>query len=288
MTEVEKLLDEKKVEFIRKGSDALVHCLNPEHDDSNPSMRIDVNEGMYHCLTCGYKGNIFLFFNRRRNLFNSKLKSIKDKMVDIRKASWSGLEIPQDAFFVSEDYFGLSSDVLKEFQAFRSSANGMEDRIVFPIYDYSNRIVAFQGRYTHSDAPPKYKVYPKDQSLSWMPNQYKTKPINGSIILVEGIKDMLFLRQHGFVNAVTTFGTKGITTDNIVDKLTPYMLLGTDKVYIMYDGDSAGRSAANNVERCITRMTDLLVEQIELPDGVDPAGLTNKQIKTLKNQLHID
>ena len=44
---VEELLQSKDVYFIPKGADALVRCLNPDHDDRNPSMRIDRITGVF-------------------------------------------------------------------------------------------------------------------------------------------------------------------------------------------------------------------------------------------------
>lgn len=43
------------------GRDYLIKCLNPEHDDSNPSFRIDRVSGVAHCFSCGFKTNIFKF-----------------------------------------------------------------------------------------------------------------------------------------------------------------------------------------------------------------------------------
>ena len=38
---VEDLLRQKNIEYIPKGKDYVVRCLNPDHADRNPSMRID-------------------------------------------------------------------------------------------------------------------------------------------------------------------------------------------------------------------------------------------------------
>ena len=35
-----------------KGKDYVVSCLNPEHDDKNPSMRIDQITGIFNCFSC--------------------------------------------------------------------------------------------------------------------------------------------------------------------------------------------------------------------------------------------
>ena len=62
---VEELLQSKHVPFMPKGKDYVVSCLSPEHDDSNPSMRIDQITGIFHCFSCGYKGNRFCAFRRK-------------------------------------------------------------------------------------------------------------------------------------------------------------------------------------------------------------------------------
>ena len=38
---VEELLIEKDIEYTSKGKDFIVRCLSKDHDDHNPSMRID-------------------------------------------------------------------------------------------------------------------------------------------------------------------------------------------------------------------------------------------------------
>lgn len=281
MSDVERLLTDKKVEYRKQGADLLVHCFNPEHDDSSPSMRINGLEGHFHCFGCGYKGNIFTFFNRHRNVFNAKISKIRERIINIRKASWSGFDIPQDAFFVSGDFAGIPGRIIQEFEAFKTSDMGMENRIVFPIRDATNRVVAFQGRYTHTSAPPKYLVYPAKTSLPWFPNQYKINPDDGTIILVEGLKDALYLRGVGLENVVCIFGTKSVNYDNIVEHITPYILKGVYRVVLLMDGDDAGRRAADHIEKCISRKTDLETIIYSLEDGLDPASMTLKQIQTL-------
>ena len=45
---VEDLLNTKDISFIPKGKDFLVRCLNPEHEDRNPSMRVDQITGIFN------------------------------------------------------------------------------------------------------------------------------------------------------------------------------------------------------------------------------------------------
>ena len=50
-----------------------------------------------------------------------------------------------------------------------------------------------------------------------MPAGRLVKPIQGKVILVEGIYDMLNLQDKGLTNAVCTFGTKNINEDKSVN-----------------------------------------------------------------------
>jgi DNA primase len=54
---VEELLQERKIDYKLSPADAIVKCLSPDHDDSNPSMRIDRITGVFNCFSCGCKGN---------------------------------------------------------------------------------------------------------------------------------------------------------------------------------------------------------------------------------------
>lgn len=282
MNDVGALLESKNIEFKRVGKDYLVHCLNPDHEDNKPSLRIDAEEGVYHCLSCGFRGNIFSLFNKHRNVFNSKVRKVRQKLIEIRRASWAGYEIPHGAFFISEGFSGLS---VKKFKAFETSEMGMEDRLVFPLFDSNNRIIAFQGRYKFSDAPPKYLNFPREVALPWTPNQYGID--SNSIILVEGLRDMVYLHHHGITNAVCIFGTKSVNYDNILEHMTPYILKGVDTVYIMMDGDTPGRSAAKHLENCIVRKTELVCEIIDLAEGDDPATLDSEQLRQIKQHYGV-
>ena len=72
-----------------KGADFLVSCLNPDHADRNPSMRIDNITGIYQCFSCEYKGNVFTHFGQKANqlqlrrelLINFPIRDISGRIV---------------------------------------------------------------------------------------------------------------------------------------------------------------------------------------------------------------
>ena len=76
---VEELLVEEKIQFKVSPADFVVKCLNPEHDDTNPSMRIDKITGVYNCFSCGFKGNIFnILINQVTEWISYEKKSNKE------------------------------------------------------------------------------------------------------------------------------------------------------------------------------------------------------------------
>ena len=51
-------LEDQGVEIIRKGSLEYFSCIDPDHEDSNPSAGFvnGTDESQFHCFSCGFKG----------------------------------------------------------------------------------------------------------------------------------------------------------------------------------------------------------------------------------------
>ena len=90
---VEELLQERKIQYKLSPADCIVSCLNPEHDDGNPSMRIDRITGVYNCFSCGYKGNIFVHFDAPSNPLDIRREKVRRKIEEVRSSS-IGLKMP--------------------------------------------------------------------------------------------------------------------------------------------------------------------------------------------------
>jgi DNA primase len=274
------VLNEKNIKFLMQGNDYVVHCLNPEHEDIHPSMKIDKISGVFHCFSCKYKGNIFKYFGKKLGPLDYRTNLIKAKIANLLFSQ--SLEIPKDAKPFVEKYRGISPEIFKTFSAFTTSEiEDMEDRIIFPITNLTGDIKCFIGRFIFSDAKPKYKIYPSKISLPLFPAH--PLMIDNSIILVEGIFDMLNLYDKGLYNAVTAFGTDALTKKSI-NKINYYEILGVHKVYIMFDGDDAGRDSAEKLERLLH--SRFMVDIIELPDGRDPGDLELEEVKHIKGTIY--
>lgn len=278
---VEELLQDKDIYFRPAGKDVLVYCFSPEHEDSNASTRIDRLTGVYHCLSCGNKGNFFEDCNELRDHKSEKVLAIRKTIQDIMTAT-KGLSIPVGAVPFCREYRGIKASVYKELEAF--TCNEFEDRLVFPVKDINGRIMAFSARHLYSDESPKYIISPSGSKLPIYPAN--AKPYLGSMILVEGIFDYINLKDKGVENVGCMFGTRTTSYKNIEEKFMPLLLAGTKIVYIMFDGDDAGRKAAEDLKVLIKTKTRLVVDIIELGEGADPGEMDQATVDVILDSIY--
>ena len=272
---VEELLNKKQIPFSPKGKDFIVSCLNPEHEDSNPSMRIDQVTGIFNCFSCAYKGNLFFLYEEKVNQLQLRRELLKRK-ISQKRSETVGLVMPTGAEPYTGSWRGLKPETYEKFEAFQHSAPDFVSRIVFPIRDITGEIVAFNGRHT-SNGIPKYKINPVGAKLPLYP---KVNPRSGKIILVEGIYDMLNLHDKGLTNAVCCFGTKNINET----KLQILKMQGAEGVDVFFDGDDPGQKAAKTViDMC--EKVGLITRNVHLPDK-DPGELSETQVIKLARQLY--
>ena len=218
---VEELLIERKIEFKQSPADYIVKCLNPEHDDSNPSMRIDRITGIYNCFACGFKGNLFNHFHAPQNALDMRRENFKRKTQQKRSSS-IGLQYPKGAMPYSGNWREISPETYKKFECFIHHDKPFTGRVSFPIKDLTGKIVAFNCRAQSPTDIPKYIVHPPKAVLPLFPAQ--VHPIKGRVILVEGIFDVLNLHDKGLPNTVCCFGTRNIS----VEKLSLLKMMGVE------------------------------------------------------------
>jgi len=271
---VEDLLKKEDLPFIVKGSDYLIRCLNPEHPDRHPSMRIDKITGIFNCFSCNFKGNIFTFFGEKVNFLQMRRELLKKK---IREKSVEGvaLSMPSMAVAYQGDWRNISPETYRKFEAFEESSAEFIGRIVFPIRDLSGKIVAFNARHT-TGGTPKYIFSPRGCKLPLFP---VVTPVNGAVILVEGIFDMLNLYDKGISNSMCCFGVGNVNEE----KLTTLKIRGVDSIDIFFDGDEAGQKGVEKL-KLLCEKVELQYRNIYIKD-TDPGQLTQSQVDKLKEKL---
>ena len=114
------------------------------------------------------------------------------------------------------------------------------NRLMIPIFDERNRVIAFGGRVL-DDSKPKYInspeniVYNKGSHLFGL-NVAKKNDIK-KLLIVEGYMDAISLHQRGITNVVAALGT-ALTT-----KQGWLLRKNTEKVILGFDSDGAGQTA---------------------------------------------
>ena len=136
---VEELIQKKKIMYRQQGADFVVHCLNPEHDDSNPSMRIDKITGIFHCFSCGYKGSIFKYFDTPVSFLEQKRARLKRKIEDRRTES-VGLTMPKDLMAYAGNFRNIKPETYTKYEAFTHHESQYVGRVGFTIKDITGRI----------------------------------------------------------------------------------------------------------------------------------------------------
>jgi DNA primase len=170
----------------------------------------------------------------------------------------------------------------------RRTGQGLYDRfrnrLMFPVYSTAGDLVAFGGRALGDDPrAAKYMNSPESELSdsgtgfnSGLSSFYKKGRIvfglwqartgvrqQKSALIVEGNLDVMMLHQVGLTHAVCLMGTA--VTPAQIKEISRF----TDKVALVFDGDSAGRKAARKVVPiCIEAgMGGVFVN---LPQGEDP------------------
>jgi DNA primase len=143
-------------------------------------------------------------------------------------------------------------------------------RVMFPIHNFTGRVIAFGGRTLKNDKNvPKYvnspesEIYHKSNVLYGLFFAKKAIRDEDNCYLVEGYADMLSVFQAGIENVVASSGTS-LTVEQIrlISRLTK-------NITILYDGDPAGIKAS-------LRGLDMILEEglnvkvVLFPDGHDP------------------
>ena len=144
-------------------------------------------------------------------------------------------------------------------------------RLIFPIINALDEVVAFGGRLLEKSDFAKYKntketmLFNKSKTLYNINllKKLKREQTIKEVIVVEGYMDTISLYQAGFKNVVASMGTS-LTKDQ-ARLIKRY----TENVLISYDGDFAGQKAdLRGLE--ILKAENLSVKVVPMPDGLDP------------------
>ena len=171
---------------------------------------------------------------KKRQLNNETLKSFK-----------IGFSGKFDELYQALHKEGFKDEEILESGLVNKNENGKyidryRNRLVIPIFDERNRVIAFGGRVL-DDSKPKYInspeniVYSKGRHLFGL--NVAKKGETKRLLIVEGYMDAISLHQRGITNVVASLGT-ALTTQQgwLLRKNAEQVILG-------FDSDGAGQTA---------------------------------------------
>lgn len=208
-------------------------------------------------------------------------KYLRDRGLSDKTIRAYGLGYSKDSWTDLYDHLtklGYKEEELLNLNLISKSKNGnyidrFRDRVMFPIINRNNKVIAFGAR-GFGDAKPKYlnsretPIFHKGSNLFNM-NIISRESSRQRIILVEGYMDVISLYNSGINYSVASLGTS-LTEDQaaIIKKMAK-------DIYICYDSDKAGINATS-------RAIDIFLSKsckpkiIELEGGLDPDDFIKK------------
>jgi len=159
------------------------------------------------------------------------------------------------------------------------------NRIMFPILDTTDQVLAFGGRsLEEGDQIPKYLnspesfLYHKGAVLYGLSSAQSSIRSANTVIIVEGYLDLIALHQNGFPHAVAVLGTA--LTGPQIDILKRY----SRNFVLIFDGDAAGTKASfRNLAEFLEKK--IPARAVYLPEDEDPDSFLRQKGKVLFQNL---
>lgn len=277
--DVERILAELGVDIARtRGKEITAHC--PFHDDRKPSFSINQETGAWVCYSrCGgggvtelvqrvlglNRGQARLWLKERGQPSGARVNKRRAGRGQLAKARARAKPKPRKAC-PPFDINNLPSWVIdrgfkvKTLTEYQCGTSYFYDALVIP--------VLHARAYIYRRAPgrePKYKYTEGFKSHTTLYGLHNVKLTKGTIILVEGPLDCLWLRQYGYKNSLAIMGgsTLGIEQRRIVkEDLKP------KKVILAYDNDEAGAGVTDKTVVALPKIECYAIqwEGVEWPD----------------------
>jgi len=226
--------------------------LCPFHDDHQPSLSVNFDDGLFHCFGCSAKGSIFDFYMKRH---------------------------------------GVDFSVAKEALAKEAGLSGKSGKKVVKAYDYKDETgkLLFQ---TVRYEPKDFKQRRPDGKEGWIYDLQGVRPIPynlpevlkaKSVIIVEGEKDADNLKALGLIATTSPMGAgkwRSAYNEHFRGK----------RVVILTDNDDPGRKHAQAVAAGLRGISESVkvLELLGLPnkgdvsDWIAQGGTRDKLIESIK------
>lgn len=303
ISKIEGLDFKDTLEVLASRANIELPILDNYEDDKTAKLKSKVYEinkiaaEFYHNNLYKPTSKIAQEYIKNRKLDNNTLKSFLigysgnfDELYQLLKQKGYTAEEMQASSLIKKSQDGKFMDSFRK-------------RLMFPIQDVRERVIAFGGRVL-DDSKPKYInspeniVYSKGRNLFGLnvAKKYDTK----KIIIVEGYMDAISLYQRGITNVVASLGTA------MTEAQGRLLRRHSEQIILGYDADGAGQAAILRGMEILQNLgCDIRVLQIEGAKDPDEyvvkygperflkcvenaISLVEFKVKILKKELNIE
>lgn len=169
---------------------------------------------------------------------------------------------------------GIHVPTAKTFAAgFYNGGGFLAGRIVIPIHDHAGCLVAYAGR-SIAGEEPKYRFPTGFRKSLLLFNLHRAvQSGEKTAIVVEGFFDAMKVHQAGHTNVVALMGS------SLSQRQSDLLAGRFDRATLMLDGDTAGRHAADVVERSLAQR--MAVTRMDVGAGRQPDQMQTRDINAM-------
>lgn len=265
----------------------------PFHRDTNPSLSIDCDTGLWYCYGCGEGGDAHRFYMKYHETSFNEAKREIGEVSDVsfekkqEEPKFPEIKIPSNLIPATESkralYFlrsrGFGEQEVEDWDLryadhFTYNNRRYKFRLFIPIY-FQGKMVAFQARDVTDRQREKYLTSPLgEDSQKPVYNADRVDP--GLVVVTEGVMDCWAVgKEHGvglFGKEISSFQIKVL-----------YEVIGAKRVVVAEDGDAYGKG-----EEIAADLKGVIPDRsvLEMPHGEDPASLGRKRVWEMINELN--
>jgi len=218
------------------GNGVMAICENPDHDDKNPSMKVDLVEQTFYCFSCGFKGTVdkLIDLTEGHKKWEYKIES-NNKFIGNEWKQFLNEPLAIDSVFLTAR--DITNDIVEQY-GIRES----EDKITIPLKNTVGEIVGLKVRLKNKlESGVKYLTF--GQQPDYICNSkfvVSQTPftINKRVWVTEGMFGLMRLSHEG-LTGLTPLSANRLNGLFSLFKQTPY-----NQYMIMFDPDYAGYLSA--------------------------------------------
>ena len=235
----------------------------------NGVRKVETNQEEYKIYKLALK---YYQNNLHSSLGKNAIKYLEDRKIDRKTIKKFGIGLSLSKSGLSQVLISKKAKLEKLIDLGLSNSLGNDlflNRIMFPLFDLSGRVVAFSGRIYNIKDSSKYintketDIFKKGNMLYNYHNAHEHLKKNDYVLVMEGFMDVIRADTIGITNCVATMGTAFTKQQAMIIKKM------TNNVILCFDGDKAGEEATISAIDMLEKI-NVIPKIIRLEDNMDP------------------